>query len=56
LTGIPGRAPSLEEGRPPGCPFHPRCKRAEPGCREEFPPERITGTGHKYRCILEKGK
>jgi oligopeptide/dipeptide ABC transporter ATP-binding protein len=25
------------EGRPPGCPFHPRCAHAVPLCREEVP-------------------
>jgi len=31
LAAIPGKIPSLEEGRPPGCPFHPRCEKAHAG-------------------------
>ena len=54
LTVIPGKIPSLEEGHPPGCPFHPRCARAELRCKGEFPPERIIGDNHKTRCILEE--
>jgi len=52
LANIPGKIPSLEEGRPSGCPFHPRCGKAGPRCREEFPPERIVGPNHKTRCVL----
>jgi oligopeptide/dipeptide ABC transporter ATP-binding protein len=28
---------------PPGCPFHPRCPQAEPGCREGVPPPLVEG-------------
>lgn len=42
-AGIPGRAPSLEEGYPPGCPFAPRCPRALPACAAAFPPARRFG-------------
>jgi len=40
LSGIPGKVPSLEEGLPSGCPFHPRCKKASDECKQEFPPAR----------------
>jgi len=64
LANIPGKIPSLEEGRPHGCPFHPRCGKAGPRCREEFPPERkigniagiadgVTDGAHKTHCVLE---
>lgn len=53
LISIPGKIPSLEEGRPQGCPFHPRCGKAEPRCKVEFPPERAVGANHRTRCILE---
>ena len=32
-----GEPPSMT-ARPPGCPFHPRCPRAEPICAEQLPP------------------
>jgi peptide/nickel transport system ATP-binding protein len=34
LTQIPGSMPRLD-ALPAGCPFHPRCERSEPVCREE---------------------
>jgi peptide/nickel transport system ATP-binding protein len=37
LVPIPGAPPSLA-ALPPGCPFAPRCARAEAICREQFPP------------------
>jgi oligopeptide/dipeptide ABC transporter ATP-binding protein len=33
-----------------GCPFHPRCPRAEPLCRRQMPDERTVGPGHMSRC------
>ena len=51
LTVISGRIPSLEEGRPPGCPFHPRCTKAEPRCREEFLPAWEIGKNHLTHCV-----
>ena len=52
LAVIPGKIPSLEEGRPKGCPFHPRCVKAGPRCRLEFPLERTLSANHKTRCII----
>jgi oligopeptide transport system ATP-binding protein len=37
LYQIPGLPPDVAR-MPPGCPFAPRCARAEPICRDEFPP------------------
>jgi oligopeptide transport system ATP-binding protein len=37
LYQIPGLPPDLAH-LPPGCPFAPRCERAEAICRREFPP------------------
>ena len=37
LYQIPGTPPDLAR-LPPGCPFAPRCERAEDICRDEFPP------------------
>lgn len=56
LAAIPGKIPSLEEGRPGGCPFHPRCAKARPACRVEFPQERIISATHKTHCLFEEGK
>jgi len=37
LYQIPGQPPDLAR-LPAGCPFAPRCERAEEVCRREFPP------------------
>ena len=37
LYSIPGQPPSLWD-LPPGCRFEPRCRWAEPRCRDEYPP------------------
>jgi oligopeptide transport system ATP-binding protein len=37
LYQIPGQPPDLAH-LPPGCPFAPRCERAEDICRRDFPP------------------
>ncbi|GHU97685.1 dipeptide/oligopeptide/nickel ABC transporter ATP-binding protein [Spirochaetia bacterium] len=37
LASIPGKVPSLEEKNPAGCPFAPRCARAQKRCFDEFP-------------------
>ena len=59
LKVITGRIPSLEEGRPPGCPFHPRCAKAGPECKTDFPPAKVvkaTGNSsavtHLTHCVL----
>ena len=52
LASIPGKVPSLEDGRPSGCPFHPRCGKAKPDCKGEFPPERTVSGTHKTHCVI----
>jgi peptide/nickel transport system ATP-binding protein len=52
LANIPGRVPPIEEDRPPGCPFAPRCSRALPLCGNGFPPETCLGPGHSAACVL----
>ena len=52
LAAIPGKIPSLEDGRPSGCPFHPRCGKALPACKGEFPAARFISACHTTRCLL----
>ena len=56
LAVIPGKIPSLEEGRPSGCPFHPRCEKAGPDCKREFPEARLVAVNHMTRCVLWEEK
>jgi peptide/nickel transport system ATP-binding protein len=38
--------------RPPsGCRFHPRCARADAGCRSQRPPAQALDDGHRVRCF-----
>jgi oligopeptide/dipeptide ABC transporter ATP-binding protein len=37
---------------PPGCPFHPRCRRAIERCKTEPPALREVGAGHLTACHL----
>jgi oligopeptide transport system ATP-binding protein len=51
---LEGEAPSPLDP-PPGCPFHPRCPRAEKGkCDKEMPPleEVAAGSGHDVACFF----
>jgi peptide/nickel transport system ATP-binding protein len=56
LVNIPGRVPPIEEERPPGCPFAPRCAKAAPRCRESPPPEFPLGPGHSASCFAAPAK
>ncbi len=49
LYQIPGLPPDLAH-LPPGCPFAPRCERAEEICRREFPPYVQLTAGHYSLC------
>jgi oligopeptide transport system ATP-binding protein len=49
LYQIPGLPPDVAH-LPPGCPFAPRCDRAEEICRREFPPNVQVTPGHYSLC------
>jgi oligopeptide transport system ATP-binding protein len=46
---LKGDVPSPTETIP-GCPFHPRCHRAKPICREKVPPMEDLGNAHTSVC------
>ena len=46
---LPGDVPS-PINPPPGCTFHPRCRRAEKRCRHEAPALREMESGHLVAC------
>ncbi|MDR2402592.1 MAG: ABC transporter ATP-binding protein [Spirochaetaceae bacterium] len=55
LVNIPGKVPSIEEkgeAHFAGCPFAPRCVRAEDRCFAAFPKAIPLGENHSVRCIL----
>src|SRR5215210_9152977 len=49
LYQIPGLPPDVAR-LPPGCPFAPRCERAEDICRSEFPPFVAITPDHHSLC------
>jgi oligopeptide transport system ATP-binding protein len=49
LYQIPGQPPDLSR-LPPGCPFAPRCERAEEICVREFPPFVELNREHHSLC------
>jgi oligopeptide transport system ATP-binding protein len=49
LYQIPGLPPDVAR-MPPGCPFAPRCARAESICREQFPPFIQVAPQHASLC------
>ena len=49
LYQIPGLPPDVAH-LPPGCPFAPRCERAEQICRHEFPPFVQINSEHFSLC------
>ncbi|HMJ25326.1 MAG TPA: ABC transporter ATP-binding protein, partial [Pyrinomonadaceae bacterium] len=53
LYQIPGLPPDLAH-LPPGCPFAPRCERAEEICRREFPPYVQLTPAHYSLCHFAK--
>jgi oligopeptide transport system ATP-binding protein len=53
LYQIPGLPPDLAH-LPPGCPFAPRCERAEDICGREFPPYVELAPGHYSLCHFAK--
>jgi oligopeptide/dipeptide ABC transporter ATP-binding protein len=53
MEGIPGTVP--EPGRmPAGCRFHPRCRHAQPACREAEPEMATVDGRHEVRCHFWK--
>ncbi|GGD40433.1 ABC transporter ATP-binding protein [Sinisalibacter lacisalsi] len=54
LDAIPGRVPTIGE-QIAGCPFHPRCPRAESRCRHEVPQPREIAPGHLVECHFPYG-
>jgi len=55
LWSIEGQPPDLANP-PAGCPFNPRCPKAEDRCRREVPPEFQVGENHYTRCWLWEGR
>lgn len=53
LYQIPGSPPDMTR-LPPGCPFAPRCERAEDICRREFPPFVQLTSDHHSLCHFAK--
>jgi oligopeptide/dipeptide ABC transporter ATP-binding protein len=51
LWSIEGQPPDLAN-LPPGCPFQPRCPKAEVRCQQEIPPEFQIDENHYTRCWL----
>jgi oligopeptide/dipeptide ABC transporter ATP-binding protein len=49
LAVIPGQPPSPQD-QPRGCPFAPRCARAEETCRTSLPEVQTRGDGVRYQC------
>ena len=49
LVTIPGSVPNLLRP-PPGCPFWPRCPRADTECRAAIPPLAEVGKDHFAAC------
>jgi oligopeptide transport system ATP-binding protein len=53
LYQIPGLPPDVAH-LPPGCPFQPRCYRAEEICVQEFPPFVQINANHRSLCHFAK--
>jgi len=51
LRAITGLPPNLTR-IPPGCPFHPRCPRAEDRCRDVLPPSKTLSSGRTSACLF----
>jgi peptide/nickel transport system ATP-binding protein len=57
LVNIPGKVPSIEDAaKLRGCPFAPRCSRAEERCTAAFPARTDLGGGHLVCCFPPAGK
>jgi peptide/nickel transport system ATP-binding protein len=49
IAAIPGQPP-LPQQLPGGCPFHPRCRYAEPVCSSEDPGNHVLHGGRTAEC------
>ncbi|MDR0302032.1 MAG: ABC transporter ATP-binding protein [Treponema sp.] len=54
LANIPGKVPSVEDNFT-GCPFAPRCKKAQDICNKSFPPAVETDSGKVYCYFPDTG-
>ena len=54
LVEIGGQPPDLSR-LPAGCPFVPRCPKAQPVCSEKYPPATALGDGHVAHCWVTTG-
>jgi peptide/nickel transport system ATP-binding protein len=54
LADIPGKVPSIEDSFT-GCPFAPRCKKAQKVCMETFPPAIQKGSAKVYCYFPNSG-
>ncbi|MDR1777902.1 MAG: ABC transporter ATP-binding protein [Desulfovibrio sp.] len=52
MPTIEGTVPALKD-MPPGCPFHPRCPKSSPQCREAAPPcaATVNGMGGEHKTV-----
>jgi len=50
LAAIPGGVPE-PWAMPPGCPFAPRCPKANAACQESIPALKAVSPGHRAACI-----
>jgi oligopeptide transport system ATP-binding protein len=50
LAAIGGQPPNLVN-HPPGCPFAPRCRKAQPRCRQELPLLENVGPNQRAACF-----
>jgi oligopeptide transport system ATP-binding protein len=51
LAAIGGQPPNLVN-LPPGCPFAPRCRKAQAKCREQLPLLETVGPGQQAACFF----
>jgi oligopeptide/dipeptide ABC transporter ATP-binding protein len=51
LTAIPGQAPMPGQAGM-GCPFRPRCPRAQPACADAEPALTALDEAHRVRCLF----
>ena len=50
-VSLQGEVPSIIQ-RPPGCPFHDRCKFATDRCKKEVPQIKNIKENHAVACVL----